>query len=287
MKKLVSFFALASCILFTIWFFEREKPPSHAHKLAICAMFKNEGPWLKEWIEYHRLLGATYFYLYNNDSTDGYAEILQPYIEKGIVELIDWDSSAEHAIYGIEDVSFIPFQLGAYNDCLKKRALGQAEWLAIIDIDEFIVPVNGKKTFISLLNKSAHSHIGSLRLPWRVFGTSRVTELHEDELLIEKLFQKADDKHPWNKNVKSIHRPEAIEFCLVHENQSLRDGFKSKRLKGCEYRIHHYWTRTEKELSQKRKLTDFEKEKISHEFNLFEDRTIFQYLPLLKKRFEE
>src|SRR5215204_456630 len=56
-------------------------------RIAIATMFQNEAPYLKEWIEYHRLVGVKHFYLWNNQSEDDYLSVLQPYIDKGIVEL--------------------------------------------------------------------------------------------------------------------------------------------------------------------------------------------------------
>jgi hypothetical protein len=38
--------------------------------LAMCAIAKNEGRYLQEWIEYHKLLGVEMFYIYDNESTD-------------------------------------------------------------------------------------------------------------------------------------------------------------------------------------------------------------------------
>ena len=38
------------------------------HEIAIVAIAKNEGPYLREWIEYHRLVGIKRFYLYDNES---------------------------------------------------------------------------------------------------------------------------------------------------------------------------------------------------------------------------
>ena len=37
---------------------------------SICAIFKDESLSIKEWIEYHKLIGVEHFYLYNNNSTD-------------------------------------------------------------------------------------------------------------------------------------------------------------------------------------------------------------------------
>lgn len=44
----------------------RHKKQDTADKLyylSVCAIFKNEGPILKEWIEYHLLVGVDHFFL--------------------------------------------------------------------------------------------------------------------------------------------------------------------------------------------------------------------------------
>ncbi len=60
------------------------------HYVSICAIFRDEAPFLEEWIEYHRMIGVEHFYLYNHLSADHYYEVLRPYIQEGIVELKDW-----------------------------------------------------------------------------------------------------------------------------------------------------------------------------------------------------
>lgn len=256
------------------------RPKEYLYKFAICAMFKDEAPYLKEWIEYHKYLGAEHFYLYNNDSTDDFLQVLEPYIEKGIVELIDWKSTKKHGIWKIEDVVFIPYQLGAYNECIKKRALGKAKWVAVIDIDEYIVPVEGKESFLTLLDQEAESKTGSLLLPWRVFGTSSVYDIQPHELLTEKLIQRTEDDHSWNRLFKSIHRPEAIDFCIVHIAKKLKRKYTTKTLQGDQFRIQHYWSGPRKRLFEKRGFTSETVGKFEEEFNRIEDRSI---LPLLEE----
>lgn len=243
-------------------------------------MFKDEAPWLKEWISYHqKALGVDHFYLYNNESSDNYLEVLQPFIDDGIVELIDWDSSDPHHLaYGaFMDNPWSAAMLGAYNDCLKKRALGQAKWVAMIDIDEFIVPVKGAKSLYAILNQAEKNKKGSISLHWRVFGTSNVAQLNEDELMTEKLTKRSADDHPWNQLVKSIHRPEAVEFCLAHVAEKLKPGYGTRLMKPHQVRIHHYWTRTEDFCHEKRKSKyDF------NALNAVNDTTILQYTSELK-----
>src|SRR4051794_35476653 len=85
----------------------------YPYQLAIGAIFRDEAPYLKEWIEFHKLVGVQHFYLYNNYSTDDYESVLRPYIEIGEVEVIQWpytSSSWENWLYEV--------QASAYTDCI-------------------------------------------------------------------------------------------------------------------------------------------------------------------------
>lgn len=255
--------------------------PQYRYNLAVCGFFKNEAPWLKEWITYHHdVLGFNHFYLYNNDSTDNYEEILRPFIKQGIVELIDWSSSDEsHKTTVVNDtpVPWHLFQIGAYNNCMK-RALGKAKWVAVIDIDEFIVPVNGVSSFKALVHDAEKRRKGSIKFSWRMFGTSHVDELQPGELLTEKLtWRGADDNYAHNYG-KCMHRPEAVNFCHIHDACKLNPGFRFKHAKPDAFRIHHYWTRTEKFCLEKRG-----KSEVAESYNVVQDRTMDQYIPKVKK----
>lgn len=256
-------------------------------QLAICAMFKNEALWLKEWIAYHHdILGFEHFYLYNNNSTDNYEEVLRPFIEKGIVELIDWNSNDENHRYpGKEndypECPWHEFQLGAYNDCLRTRALGRAKWVAVIDIDEFIVPVNGVRSFYANLKSAQKRRKGAIKFSWRMFGTSHVWDLKSGELMTEKLILRAEDQnysHNWGK---CMYRPEAVQFCHIHDAK-LKPGFRSRHAQAEEIRIHHYWSRTEKFCQEKRGNKE-PKNGLGESYDCIEDRTMAQYTFALKK----
>ena len=39
---------------------------------------KNEGPYILEWLAYHRIVGFEDFLIYTNDCEDGTTEILEP-----------------------------------------------------------------------------------------------------------------------------------------------------------------------------------------------------------------
>ena len=118
----------------------RNKQPEKKYFLTVCAIFKNEGKFLTEWLNYYLLAGVQHFYLYNNFSDDNYQELLKPYIDKGLVTLIDWP---------------VPFgQPSAYLNCVETYA-NEANWIGFLDLDEFVVPYETKdiKQWLSRYNK--------------------------------------------------------------------------------------------------------------------------------------
>jgi hypothetical protein len=101
-------------------------------KIAVAAIIKNEGAYIKEWIEYHKLVGVDKFYIYDNESVDDTATILRPYIKNGDV------------IYTyVKTTGKRKPQVEVYNDVIKKYR-NKSKWIAFIDADEFIVPVTHK-----------------------------------------------------------------------------------------------------------------------------------------------
>lgn len=278
------FFALA-LLAGTGWIFFRPAKTVYPYELGICAMFKNEAPWLKEWIVYHHdVLNAKKFWLYNNDSSDNFEEVLQPFIERGIVELIDWNTADEsHHIKGVSDIDWYPCQLGAYNDCMKVRALGKAKWVAVLDIDEFLVPVHGVDSFYKMLADAEKRRKGTIKFSWRIFGTSDVWDLASNDLLTERMMHRAEDSHEWHNWCKSMHRPEAIEFCHIHDAPRIKEGYRRRHADPDEFRVHHYWTRTEKFCLQKRTKSKETDPSFFEQLNAVHDDAIAQYLPIIKK----
>lgn len=88
MKKirvpLFIFFCIALGVI-ALW-----RKEDYSYKLSILAIFQNKECFLKEWIDFHRLMGVEHFYLFNHLSSDDYLSVLQPYLSIGLVELYDW-----------------------------------------------------------------------------------------------------------------------------------------------------------------------------------------------------
>lgn len=263
-----------------------------AYTLSICAIFQDEAPYLKEWIEYHRLLGVEHFYLTNHASQDNFREVLLPYIQEGLVELKE-----EHA-KGDDFESFHAIQCNAYTHCLK-TARGQSKWVAFIDIDEFLVPIKEQSLAQFLI---PYEKYGALGVNWRCFGTSNVKEIPKNKLMIEMLTCCTESTYANNLYIKSIVRPEcALRFENPHQ-PVFEDGFFAVNTdrfafqgKMSDYvltnklRINHYWTRDEhffyhkKVARQKRWGGTPDPEAIFAKMNCNKDEMILRYVPSLRK----
>lgn len=144
--------------------------------LSICAIFKDESLSLKEWIEYHLIVGVQHFYLYNNNSTDNYQEILLPYIEKGIVDLVNWPLHPAG-------------QLPAYRDCFAKHK-DDSQWIAYIDLDEYLCPYYNRdmKDWLKKYKKYP-----SVFVYWKMIGSSG-NIVHDKTKLITEQYTVAWDR---------------------------------------------------------------------------------------------
>lgn len=226
------------------------------YDLALCAIFKNEADYLREWIEFHKLVGVQHFYLYNNLSEDHFYQVLTPYIESGEVELFEWPDQFK------EDGSraWTQTQTSAYMHAVQ-LAKRKAKWLAILDTDEFLFPVEKDSLVDFLLD---YEREAALCVNWQMYGTSGVAEIAPGHLLIEDLIYKAPTEYGENIQVKSIVRPMCVEsvtnphhcnFILglyqVNSNGEMRFGPFSPVLVD-KIRINHYWTRDEKFFYEKK-----------------------------------
>ncbi len=180
----------------------------YKYTLSICAIFHNEAPYLKEWIEYHKKVGVEHFWLYNNNSRDNYQQILKSFIKDGVVELIEWPSEEKEGNH-----FFYQVQSPAYTDALSK-AKGISKWLAIIDIDEFIVPIQENKVSDCLEN--SYSGFPGVCVNWQYFGTSHVPKckkVNDSIFLLNDLTLKMKWDHPLNQHFKSIVQPKYVLGC--------------------------------------------------------------------------
>lgn len=281
-------------VLFT---FVRKRPREDAkYYLVICGIFKNEAPYLKEWIEYNLLMGFDHFYLYNNNSEDDYLAVLQPYIDRGIVTLTQWPD--------------IPGQISAYRHWYDHYR-EEAAWCSFLDMDEFPCPLYDVDMKAWLRRRGKYPQYA---IYWRVFGTGGQIEPTADRLVCEQYttawpcFHRAT-KVVWNTRydislfyTSMMHRfnvrflgmnvPAVNQYgYFVNRFEIHRHGLRPFT----DIQINHYWSKSYREFCAKHSRGDAVWQAgLSHRnrdmFLWHErkctvcDRSVFRFLTQLKLR---
>ena len=180
------------------------------YDLAIVAIFKDEGHYLKEWLDYHLLAGVEHFYLYNNDSTDDYKEILAPYVEAGLVD------------YFIAPGELM--QMAVYNDAANKFRF-VCRSMAFIDADEFLYP-KSNRSVAEVIDEifALDSKAAGVSVNWQLYGSNGQETADLSRGVLERFTRRApSDWNPdglGNGHVKTISNPRKINF--VHNAHCAR-----------------------------------------------------------------
>lgn len=213
--------------------------------LSIAAIFKDEAPYLQEWVDFHRLVGVQRFYLYDNDSSDGGAEVLAPYIASGLVEYAT--------------ISGGPAQMDAYMHALRMWG-DQTRWMAFIDIDEFLF----SPTMVTLDKcLEAFESFPAVGVNWLVYGTGGHTEPPDELVTLSYHLRTTNDQ--LNKHVKSIVQPDQVlpiqppdpHHFIYSTGQAVNERFRPFRGPFSEppvhelFRLNHYWSKSEQEARAK------------------------------------
>jgi hypothetical protein len=225
--------------------------------LSICSLYKDHADYLREWIEFHRLVGVERFFLYDNESSDEHADVLAPYVEHGIVQVHHWPTppSVERGV---------PWSIiGAFDDCIARHR-GDSRWIAFLDVDEFLFSPTGRPLPEVLSSFEEFAGVEVSRLD---FGPSG-HRTKPDGLVIESYLHRRAytiPKKDW-EHVKSIVDPSRVDHAFnahgffytegyaVRENgeRALEDppgrrGFPM----ASQLRINHYITKSEEEYDRK------------------------------------
>jgi hypothetical protein len=261
--------------------------------LTACAIYKDEAPYLREWIEFHRLVGVERFFLYNNLSADDHRAVLDPYVDEGTVVLKDWPET--------------PGQASAYRDCLDLHRK-EARWIAFIDIDEFLF----SPTFRPLPEVlREYEQWPGVSVNWAVFGPSG-HQTRPEGLVLENYKLRVPDSHPFNRMCKcvvdptraiqiganlSVHSFDFTEGFAVDENFELRNQMpgrgQTETLSFARLRVNHYYMKSREQwiakgdtpkadTGQRRGYKPEGYERMAELFSSVPDETIQHYVPALK-----
>jgi glycosyl transferase family 92 len=261
-----------------------QRPNAGTAYLAASSCLGHDTSYLLEWIEFHRLVGVERFFLYNNGDREAQRELLQPYVDDGVVVLYEW--------------TLFPPQRAAARHCLAAHH-EDARWIAFIDTDEFLYSPTGMPLPDLLASYERWPGVG---VNEAVFGPSG----HHDKppgLVIENYLNRRADPH-----IKSIVDPRRAADCVTPHHFTYHDGFavdengypivgaRTSYISFARFRINHYYTKSEAEFRAKltRRRPDFGAERdanqLAKQIALTEqgelDSDILQFVPALRASLE-
>jgi hypothetical protein len=212
--------------------------------ISLCLIAKDENSYLKEWLDYHILLGIEHFWIYDNDSKVPLKESLQDYIKKGWVT--------------VNPINGKGMQLYAYDHCIQTYGKFSL-WIGFIDTDEFLVPKteDNLRDFLANYEKYAGLAVSSL-----FFGAGGNQERPKCGQIAGFKIRTPEDLST-NRLVKSIIQPAKVlfpisphsfmfsegNFCVNELNNRVDTQFFPCSI--TKIQLNHYYTRSAEEWKEK------------------------------------
>lgn len=155
--------------------------------------FRNEGPFVLEWVAWYRMLGFENILIVHNDCTDRSPPLLRLLEREGkVVQKKNRPDPAK------------PPQPQNFLVATDHRLVREADWVFVADADEFLVVHAGDHSVAALADEIDGKAIG-MAVNWRIFGSSDEAEW-EDTLVHRRFTRAARIEAQQNAGVKTFFK---------------------------------------------------------------------------------
>ncbi|KAL6873965.1 hypothetical protein ACP4OV_014047 [Aristida adscensionis] len=200
--------------------------PPNKKLICACTMVRDVAKFLREWVVYHAAVGVDRFYLYDNGSEDDLADQVRQLSAAGFdisVRSWPWPKTQEAGF---------SYTAAVHQD--------SCEWMAFIDVDEFIFSpgwTKSRKPTKSMLRSimAVEPDVGQVMLGCVDFGPSGQTT-HPKEGVTQGYTcrRRTKERH------KSLLRLDAVDQSLMNSihHFDLQSGFRGEQSR--QARVNHY-----------------------------------------------
>lgn len=233
------------------------RPEDDRHGIAIVLTAKDEARHVAEWARFHAVAGVRAFFVYDDGSTDATRTILRDVLGDALT-VVPWTQRLNDAGREIHN------QALAYAHAVANFG-GDFQWMAFIDVDEFLIPKQRNSLPEALRHLSGCPNIS---LPWHMFGHSG-HQTPPDVGVLRGYLERAADPMSRKRGVcafKCIVDPCHVTAVKVHSMET--DGNSRtcndrgecvplpKRVLPSFYsadhvQLNHYYARSEQEVAEK------------------------------------
>jgi predicted O-methyltransferase YrrM len=269
----------------------------------ILSTMRDEGPYILEWLAYHRTIGFSDFLIYTNDCRDGTDLLLDRLAQNGEIH------------HERNNVLRRGPQKSAYKAAMKHPAYLKADWVLASDVDEFLNIQIGSGQVEDLLNRFPDAD--AIPVCWRLFSNNSHAGLLNEFSTVALTDAESTTAEPGDvgRFVKSMFRPiPEIERIGSHAPVYSK-SFEPKAKWGAEWfeaepklnplrprtifgyqtaQMNHYAVRTIDTFLLKRDRGDVNYMKDRLELKYWtrwcrggsEDKSILRFLPAMRAEFE-
>ncbi|TGD64168.1 glycosyltransferase family 2 protein [Tabrizicola sp. WMC-M-20] len=175
-------------------------------KILAFTCVRNEGPFLLEWIAYHRLIGVSDFVFFSNDCEDGSDDLLTCLAAQGVLRHIPHRAAPGKSV-----------QWQALQRVARDRMLAGFDWAMCVDVDEFPqIHADGHRLADAIA--AVPPDTDAIAMAWRLFGASG--HVRFDDAPVTTQFQRSapeDLSHPIAaRYIKTLFRPARFHKPGVH-----------------------------------------------------------------------
>lgn len=151
-----------------------------APRVTVVSTMKDEGAYILDWVAHYKALGATDIVVFTNDVSDSTDHILRNLNRMGEVH---------HRFNRV-------MRRGPHKSALMwaehEPAVRDADWILVVDVDEFLDIKVGDGTFKALIDH--HEGADAISLVWRIFGNAGVE--HISDTAVPEEFIKCEPEAP-------------------------------------------------------------------------------------------
>lgn len=174
-------------------------PAQQRATVTLCAIVKDEERYVPEWLAYHRALGFDEIVLIDNDSGEPGRSQLLALEAAGLIRRLTWKTHP-----GIHN------QHLAYLKALRST---RTDWIAFLDIDEFLVLKEDAD--VAAFLRRFGPDVSLVQLNWRIFGTAGHRHYSPEPSFLRFPYAAPAD-HGVNRHLKYFVRTAAAIEPYVH-----------------------------------------------------------------------
>ena len=256
------------------------------HFLAFATNCKNESAYLREWLDYHLLVGVDHFFLYDQDDNEVSRALLAPYEQRGVVTRYPWTQWDGTRYDGPTRFYQCNKNHLGFAHCAANHR-HEVQWLMKIDVDEFISPLDNQADATTWLRTVNPRRVQGCRIPRIDFGSNG--HLHPRPEPVIAAYTQRESTPSNHKDLANGDCLSTNRYCFSSHWWRYRLGSQLRPMVTTKlgWQINHYYTKSKDEFYHRQNVcrgrhpSDDRWQQIEARCNRVTDEGMLKFVPRL------